>query len=58
VHWNQLGFSDTASLGGKLPPSASCYSCHATEAAHDNVFTQFYPFVRGRLAALSRHQAR
>ena len=48
--WAFYGFNDSASVGTKLPPSASCYSCHATEAAHDNVFTQFYPFVRDRLA--------
>lgn len=47
--WAFYGFSDTASVGAKLPPSASCYSCHATEAAHDNVFTQFYPPIRERL---------
>jgi hypothetical protein len=51
--WAFFGFADTASIGGKLPPSAACYSCHATEAAHDNVFTQFYPFVRDRLAKTS-----
>jgi hypothetical protein len=48
--WAFYGFNDTASVGTKLPSSASCYSCHATEAAHDNVFTQFYPYVRARLA--------
>ena len=52
--WAFYGFSDTASVRGKLPPSAAGYSCHTTEAAHDNVFTQFYPFVRARLAE-ARH---
>jgi hypothetical protein len=52
--WAFFGFADTASIGGKLPPSAACYACHATEAAHDNVFTQFYPFVRDRLAKASK----
>jgi hypothetical protein len=51
--WAFYGFNDTASVGSKLPPSASCYSCHATEAAHDNVFTQFYPSIRERLAQAS-----
>ena len=23
-------------------PKASCYDCHVTHAARDNVFTQFY----------------
>jgi hypothetical protein len=48
--WAFFGFGDTASIGAKLPGTASCYACHATEAAHDNVFTQFYPFMRERLA--------
>ncbi|HEV7365033.1 MAG TPA: cytochrome P460 family protein [Gemmatimonadales bacterium] len=48
--WAFFGFGDTASIGARIPGTASCYSCHATEAAHDNVFTQFYPFMRERLA--------
>jgi Cytochrome P460 len=52
--WAFFGFTDGAAVGGKLPSWASCYSCHATEAAHDNVFTQFYPFLRTRLAS-ARH---
>jgi hypothetical protein len=48
--WAFFGFGDTASIGAKIPGTASCYTCHATEAAHDNVFTQFYPFMRERLA--------
>jgi hypothetical protein len=55
--WAFYGFSDTASVGARLPSSASCYSCHATEAAHDNVFTQFYPFVRIRLAHANQARA-
>jgi cytochrome P460 len=51
--WAFFAFGDTASVGTKLPGSASCYSCHATEAAHDNVFTQFYPTLRERLASRS-----
>jgi hypothetical protein len=54
--WAFYGFNDTASVGTKLPPSASCYSCHATEAAHDNVFTQFYPWVRERLVKTTAHR--
>jgi hypothetical protein len=52
--WAFFGFGDTTSNGTKLPGTASCYSCHATEAAHDNVFTQFYPPIRERLATASR----
>jgi hypothetical protein len=48
--WAFFSFSDTASVGTRLPGTAACYSCHATEAAHDNVFTQFYPLMRERLA--------
>jgi hypothetical protein len=51
--WAFFGFGDTASVGAKIPGTASCYSCHAAEAAHDNVFTQFYPFMRERLAQAS-----
>lgn len=28
-------------------PKASCHDCHAEHAAHDNVFVQFYPVLRG-----------
>lgn len=30
-----------------LPREAACYSCHAEHADQDNVFTQFYPILRG-----------
>lgn len=29
----------------------SCISCHSQNGAHDATFTQFYPYVRARLAA-------
>ena len=32
----------------KAFPKAMCYSCHSEHAAHDNVFTQFYPVLRDR----------
>lgn len=48
--WAFFVFGDSASAGTKLPGEAACYTCHATEAAHDNVFTQFYPPLRQRLA--------
>lgn len=52
--WAFFNFGDTTSNGTKLPGTASCYSCHTAEAAHDNVFTQFYPPIRERLARASR----
>jgi hypothetical protein len=48
--WAFFGFAGGSAVGQKLPGTAPCYSCHATEAAHDNVFTQFYPPLRERLA--------
>lgn len=32
--------------GDQIPTSASCYSCHATNAAVENTFVQFYPVLR------------
>jgi len=32
--------------GPQFPVTASCYSCHATNAAVENTFTQFYPVLR------------
>jgi hypothetical protein len=55
--WGFYGFTDDTSDGTKLPSSASCYSCHAAEAAHDQVFTQFYPPIRKRLAKASQKTA-
>jgi hypothetical protein len=55
--WAFFAFGDATSNGTKLPGTASCYSCHATEAAHDNVFTQFYPPIRERLATASHQTA-
>jgi len=39
------GFFDLAAGGPakRLPATAACYSCHATNAAVENTFTQFYP---------------
>jgi hypothetical protein len=55
--WGFFAFADDTSNGTQLPGSASCYSCHAAEAAHDNVFTQFYPPIRERLAKGSQQTA-
>jgi hypothetical protein len=32
--------------GPQIPTTASCYSCHATNAAVENTFVQFYPVLR------------
>lgn len=48
--WGFYGFGDSTAAAPRIPSQASCYSCHAKEAAHDQVFTQFYPPVRARLA--------
>jgi len=32
-------------------PRAACQRCHAAHAARDNVFVQFYPVLRPRLAS-------
>jgi hypothetical protein len=48
--WAFFGFAGGTTAGQKLPSTAPCYACHAKEAAHDNVFTQFYPPLRERLA--------
>ena len=56
--WGFYGFGDTASSGAKQPGSLACYSCHKTEAAFDNAFVQFYPFLRVRLLAKPDSQLR
>jgi len=53
-HWAFFGFGDNGASGPKIPGAAACYSCHATEAAHDNVFTQFYPPLREQLTKAAR----
>ncbi len=53
--WGFFGFGDGATPATMIPGAAPCYSCHATEAAHDQVFTQFYPPLRERLARASAH---
>jgi Cytochrome P460 len=55
--WGFFAFADDTSDGTKLPGTASCYSCHTAEAAHDNVFTQFYPPIRERLSKASQKTA-
>lgn len=41
---------DTAAQPALEIPN-SCISCHSQNGAHDATFTQFYPYVRARLAA-------
>ena len=53
--WGFFGFGDSAVTAAMIPGTAPCYSCHATEAAHDQVFTQFYPPLRERLAQAGGH---
>src|SRR5882724_6060727 len=53
--WAFFGFGDSAATAAMIPGAASCYSCHATEAAHDQVFTQFYPPLRERLTPAGGH---
>jgi len=53
--WAFFGFGDSAATAAMIPGAASCYSCHATEAAHDQVFTQFYPPLRERLTRAGGH---
>ena len=53
--WGFFGFGDNAATAAMIPGTAPCYSCHATEADHDQVFTQFYPPLRERLARAGGH---
>jgi len=48
--WGFYMFSGGSSEGELFAPDAACYSCHAENADHDNVFVQFYPTIRARLA--------
>lgn len=41
--WAFFEFDDKDVSGTLVPPSASCYSCHAEHAAVDTTFVQFYP---------------
>lgn len=47
--WAFFGFGADAEAADKIPGDASCYSCHADNADHDQVFVQFYPRIRERL---------
>jgi hypothetical protein len=41
--WAFISFGRANTPAKQIPMSASCYSCHATNAAVDNTFVQFYP---------------
>lgn len=47
--WAFFGYGGDAESAEKIPGDASCYTCHAENADHDNVFVQFYPKIRERL---------
>ena len=44
--WAFFNLSMRERSGAMIPTSASCYSCHETNAAVDNTFVQFYPELR------------
>jgi hypothetical protein len=41
--WTFYGFGLSTGPARAIPATASCYSCHAENAAVDNTFVQFYP---------------
>jgi len=41
--WAFFSFEGDGTNGKLIPQSASCYSCHASHAAVDTTFVQFYP---------------
>jgi YHS domain-containing protein len=45
--WEYYGFGGMNGIRDRATAVASeaCYECHRTEAAHDNVFVQFYPLL-------------
>lgn len=44
--WAFFELSANEPAGPQIPTAASCYSCHASNAAVENTFTQFYPVLR------------
>lgn len=59
--WAFYGFDDGKSAK-MIPTSASCYSCHASHAAVDTTFVQFYPTLlpiaqgKGTLSPAYKHE--
>jgi hypothetical protein len=41
--WGFFEFGTNRQPAAKLPPTASCYDCHAKNAAVEHTFVQFYP---------------
>jgi Cytochrome P460 len=58
--WTFYGYGAGAKVGGAIPRSQACYSCHEEHAgATDTVFMQFYPTLkeaRARAQASSASQ--
>ncbi|MEQ1782442.1 MAG: cytochrome P460 family protein [Hyphomonadaceae bacterium] len=58
--WTFYGYSASAKVGGAIPRSQACYSCHEEHAGTtDTVFMQFYPTLkeaRARAQASSASQ--
>ena len=44
--WAFFNLSMSERSGSMIPTTASCYSCHETNAAVENTFVQFYPELR------------
>jgi Cytochrome P460 len=44
--WAFFGLDPAAPAGAQIPATASCYGCHAKNAAVENTFVQFYPVLR------------
>jgi hypothetical protein len=55
--WAYFDFENGArASAAAFPASAGCVSCHREHAAHDNVFTQFYPVLREREPATAQKE--
>ena len=48
--FNFYFFPGEAKTASAFPEDNVCVACHMENAAFDNVFTQFYPSIRGKLA--------
>jgi hypothetical protein len=44
--WGFFNLGSSGTTGTLIPSNASCYSCHAKNAAVENTFVQFYPVLR------------
>ena len=44
--WGFFNLPQDRESGAQIPTTASCYACHATNAAVENTFVQFYPVLR------------